>query len=184
MPFQNTVNAVQVLEGFAKAYDDASLAGIATAIQTVYEAHKNNLPTTLAVLGNSKRTIINSVNNYKTTIYVQYLWDWIADIVASYNEIVAFRKINPALCCVDESLFPFHVVLGGDTPESVAYRTPFFATLNEKQKEDIQLKELILLFEKLALIITSFNIEKVANIKVTPSTYGNFPLAAKAIPFY
>jgi hypothetical protein len=184
VPFKNITTAVQVLEGFAKAYDDTYLTGIATAIQTVYESHKNNLPTTLTVLGNSKSTILNAINTYKTTVSVQYLWDWIADIVATYNEIVSFRKINPALCCFDESLFPFHVVLGGDTTESLAYRTPFFATLNEKQKEDAQLKKLVLLFEKLALIISSFNIEKGIKIKVTPSAYGNIPLSEKTIPFY
>lgn len=184
VPFKNTVTAVQVLEGFAKAYDDAYLTGISAAIQTVYEAHKTHLPASLSVLGNCKSTILSSINIYKTTVSVQYLWDWIADIVAAYNEIVTFRKINPALCCVDESLFPFHVVLGSDTPESMAYRTPFFATLHEQQKENAQFKKLVLLFEKLALILTSFEIEKGAKIKVTPSVYGNMPLSEKAIPFY
>lgn len=184
VPFKNTVNAIQVLDGFTKAYSDAYLTEISNAIKTIYDAHQNNLPASTTVLGNCKSTLLNSVNTYKSSVSVQYLWDWISDIVAGYNEIIAFKKINPALCCVDENLFPFHVILGGDTPESMAYRTPFFATLNEKQKEGVQLKKLIGLFEKLALIITSFDIEKGAKIKVTPSSYGNVSLADKAIPFY
>lgn len=184
VPFKNTVTAVQVLEGFTKAYDDTFLTTISSAIQTVYGAHKNALPASLATLNNSKATILNTVNTYKATVSVQYLWDWIADIVAAYNEIVTFRKIHPALCCVDESLFAFHVVLGGDTPESMSYRTPFFATLHEKQKEGKQFKKLTLLFEKLATILVSFGLDKGAKIKVTPSAYGTIPLAEKAIPFY
>lgn len=184
VPFKNTVTAVQILEGFNKVYTDAYLTEISNAIKVVYDAHQSSLPASTAVLGNSKPTILNSVNVYKSTVSVQYLWDWISDIVSAYNEIVSFRKINPALCCVDENLFPFHVILGGDTPESLVYRTPFFATLNEKQKENVQLKKLVMLFEKLALLVSSFDIVKGTKIKVTPSSYGNMPLSEKAIPFY
>ena len=41
VPFQNIVTGTQVLDGFKKVYNDASVLGISNAIDKVYDDHKN-----------------------------------------------------------------------------------------------------------------------------------------------
>lgn len=184
VPFKNLITSAQVLDAFHKVLEPAFIKNLTDAVVSLYDNHKNSLPASLNVLNQSKTTVDKTINTYKTSVNVQYLWDWIEDIVNAYNEIIHFKKMNPALCCVDESLFPFHVVLGGNAPEDLKYRTPFYATLNEKAKETDALNQLIQLFERLALIISSFTIERLNTIKITPSYYGKSFLSQKAIPYY
>ncbi len=186
VPYKNIITASNVLDGFKKVYNDAFLTGITNSIAAVYQDFKNVLSqgSSLNILANSKGTINETVNKYKASVNIQYVWDWIFDIVTAYNDIIDFKKINPSLCCVDEDLFPFHVVLGGNENDKEVYRTPFIKTLNGNNEEHAKRKELILLFEKLALILTSFEIPKGNRIRITPSSSGNMPLSEKAIPFY
>ncbi|AUP79064.1 hypothetical protein [Flavivirga eckloniae] len=186
VPYKNLITASNILDGFKKVYNDSFLTEITGAIANVYDDFKNVLAqgSGLSVLENSKGTINDTVDKYKTSVNIQYVWDWIFDIVNAYNEIIDFRKLNPSLCCVDEDLFPFHVVLGGNTGDKEAYRTPFIKTLNGSHEEDAKRKELILLFKKLVLILTSFEIPEGNNIRITPSCSGKVPLSEKAIPFY
>jgi hypothetical protein len=186
VPYKNIVTGAQVLDGFKKAYHDTHLTNISDSISNIYQNYKSILfqDSDLNVLEQSKAKIVESVTLYQTSVHRQYLWDWIFDIVQTHNEIIDFKKRNPSLCCVDEGLFPFHVILGGHTSNEDIYRTPFIKALNGKNEENIKRKELTLLFEKLALIINSFEIQEETKIKITPSSHGNFPLSKKAIPFY
>ncbi|SEG60939.1 hypothetical protein SAMN05421847_2939 [Halpernia humi] len=186
VPFaSNLTTPVLVLDGFRKVYDDVFISDVSAKISTLYDDFKSSLRTAdLPILQSVKSKINASVNTYKSGINIQYLWDWISDIVEAYNEIVDFKELNPALCCVDESLFPFHVVLGGNSDFENTYRTPFFKTANANNKNKRKLKKLTVLFEKLALIISSFQVLKTDEIKITPSKYGSYALSKKAIPFY
>lgn len=186
VPYSNIVTATQVLDGFKKAHDNASVTSISNAIDKVYDDHKNYLTPqgSLTILENCKPKIEEIFNIHKSSTNVQYVWDWISDIVQAYNEIIAFKEINPTVCCINESLFPFHVVLGGNSVYSNTFRTPFIQTLNATKKEQKKAKKLTLLFERLAHILNSFEIEKNVKIKVTPSSYGNMALSEKAIPYY
>lgn len=186
VPYKNLITATNVLDGFRKVYSDSFVTAIATGITTVYHDFKNIIPqgTSLNLLENSRSKIAETVEKHKGNINIQYVWDWIFDIVSTFNEIIEFNKINPSLCCVEESLFPFHVVLGGNTEDATVYRTPFIKTLNGSNEENAKLKELRFLFEKLVVILTSFEIPKAGSIKITPSSLGNIPLSEKAIPFY
>ncbi len=184
--YENIVTATDVLNGFKKVYKDTFLTSIATAIKKVYVDFKSILPQgiNLTVLENSKVKIEATVENYKDSVNIQYLWDWLFDITETYNEIITFKEVNPSLCCVDERLFPFHVALGGNSADKAIYRTPFIKTLNGVELENSKRKEVTLLFEKLATILSSFEIPKTNVIKVTPSSLGKIPLTEKAIPFY
>lgn len=186
VPYKNIITATNVLDGFRKVYKDTFLTEITTSITSVFNDFKNVLPqeSNLNILENCKSKITETVDKYKASVNLQYVWDWISDIVATQNEIINFKKINPSLCCVDENLFPFHVVLGGNAIDKEIYRTPFIKTLNGNSEENSKLKELAFLFEKLVLILTSFEIPKAVAIKVTPSSLGNMPLSEKAIPYY
>lgn len=186
VPYTNIVTGPNVLDQFRKAYEPSFLVGVSNTIATAYAEYKDisengaNLP----ILENSKAKIDETVNSYKSSVNIQYVWDWISDITQAYNEIAAFKEVNPTLCCVDEGLFPFHVVLGGNDVNLNAYRTPFIGTLNATKKEQAKFKKLTLLFERLAHIINSFNVEPRSKIKITPSAYGTIPLSEKAIPYY
>ncbi|TGD57503.1 PKD domain-containing protein [Flavobacterium humi] len=186
VPFQNITTGTQVLDAFKKVYDPAQVNTISNAIDNVYEDHKEALAPhgNLAVLDNSKAKIDEMVNIHKASVNIQYVWDWISDIVEAYNEIIAFKKLYPTLCCINENLFPFHVVLGGNSAYANTFRTPFIQTLSATKKEEKKVQKLTLLFERLAHILNSFEVEKNIKIKVTPSSYGNLPLSEKAIPYY
>lgn len=186
VPYTNIVTGPNVLDQFRKAYDPTYLTGVSNAIAEIYIDYKNGVANgiNLPVLENCKVKIDETVNSYKSSVNIQYLWDWIYDITEAYNEIAAYKEINPTLCCIDESLFPFHVVLGGNEANLNAYRTPFISALNTTKKEQGKLKKLTLLFERLAHIINSFGIERNSKIKITPSAYGNIALSEKSIPYY
>lgn len=182
----STSIANTVLDQFKKVLTNAFLTNISNAIQTIYNDFENVLieNSGLSVLNDSKNSIKEIVEDYQDSDHIQYLWDWIFDIVASYNEIVTFSKLNQSLCCVNESLFPFHVALGGVSKEENLFRTPFIKTANATNEAYAKRKEVTLLFQKLALLITSFEVPKQNVIKITPSTIGNVFLSEKAIPFY
>ncbi|WP_309641287.1 hypothetical protein [Flavobacterium sp.] len=183
--YNNLTTAANVLDGFRKVYDDNYLISISVAIAKIYQGFKMMSGiAAFPVLDNSKGEIESHVNAYKNGSNVQYLWDWISDIVQAYNEIIDFMEVNPALCCVDESMFPFHVVLGNDSDLSNRFRTPFIRTLDAAKKRQIKMRKLRLLFQRLEHIITGFRIDKTDRIKVTPSSYGNVDLSKKSIPFY
>ncbi len=186
VPYQNIMTASEVLNEFTKAFSDTFLNTINKYTNRLYLDFKNQLPqrTDLIVLENSKSKIEEILNSYASGIHIQYIWDWIFDIVEAYNEIIDFKTINPTLCCADEELFPFHVILGGNTSDNDVYKTPFIKILQGANEENTKRKELTLLFEKLVLIITSFEIPETNKIKVTPSSLGNVSLSKKAIPFY
>ena len=188
LDFSDTSTSIAntVLEQFKKVLTHPFLTSISTAIQTIYQDFENVLVenTGLTVLNNSKNNIKEIVEEYEDSVYIQYLWDWIFDIVSCYNDIVSFSEINPSLCCVNENAFPFHVALGGVTTEENLFRTPFIKTANATNEAYGKRKEVTLLFQRLALLITSFEVPKQNIIKVTPSTIGNVALSEKAIPFY
>ncbi|MCW3162448.1 hypothetical protein [Chryseobacterium oryctis] len=184
VPYNTITTPAKVLDNFVKPFSAAYIKSVSDAVSKIYNEYKGITNQNLNVLNDAKTVIDKNLKAYKDTINVQYFWDWMSDIVSAYNELICSKKTELSLCCVNEALFPFHVVLGGSTAQSLTYRTPFFSTNNSSKKNEKKLKELQLLFEKLAHIISSFKIEKNLNIRITPSQYGDVKLSEKALPFY
>ena len=148
-------------------------------------------------LGNVKPRIDALHTQYRNDIHIQYVSDWMSDLIATYNEISQFNTCNPAICCPSNDPFPFHVLLGLAEFETndietendlYRFRTPFIKTgiLAEEQKEKkIELEGLI---KKLIHQINGFSIPleaiKSKGIKITPSSIGSTPLSKRAIPHY
>lgn len=184
VPYNDILNPQKVLENFTTPFNTAFVKNISDAVSKIYNEYKGLTNQSLNALNDCKSTIEKNLKSYKGTIYVQYFWDWISDIVATYNEIKSYRKNDFSMCCVDESLFPFHVVLGGNDESSLSYRTPFFATGNSSSKSRKNKDEIKILFEKLAHIISYFKVGKNLAVRITPSNYGIFKLSKKALPYY
>jgi hypothetical protein len=132
-------------------------------------------------------------NNYS----LQYVWDWISDMVHTYNEIAQFHLCNPSLCCPNQSEFPFHILLGSaEIPTEhimhdnslFKYRTPFIKTGIAASEDRASKKILKGYLEKLIMQIGSFNLNVEAvskeGVKITPSRLRSQDNTNKAIPFY
>lgn len=141
---------------------------------------------------------INSVFNlHKNGFYLQYVWDWMNDLVGTYNEIAQFHTCNPSVCCPKSNLFPFHILLGSAEFDTTAiaydnelfkFRTPFIKTGVLGESERGLKQELKALIEKLIRQIGTFNLNFEAviekGIKITPSCSGKVPLSKRAMPYY
>lgn len=183
VPFKNLVTGQQVLDGFKNWYDDAFLTQLSNQINAIYNTNKNVLKSTsdFSSLNNCKTQLTQTINANKDKLQIQYVCDWIGDIVSAYNEIVDFENQNPTFCCFDESQFPFHIILGNINMEN-NFRTPFVKTGNT-DKEILLRNKLNILFERLVLLVKSWSITDTV-IRITPTIYGKTPLSKKSIPYY
>ena len=186
VPVKDLSTAEDVLKGFQKIFlDTINIEILDERITKIFKAYQPvlNKKTDFSALQNVKNLLQNTVNISKESVQVQYIWDWFFDLSESYNEIVDFSAINPAICCVDEKLFPFHVVLGNDSDNNENLKTPFFKTSYSSKKEETKITELNLLFERIKHLLLNWKIDD-NEIRITPSSYGNLSLSKKAMPFY
>lgn len=185
VPHNQLITGSDVLNEFKKNLADSVVTLVSDKINLAYKNYKLIIDDMVDfnVLNNPKTALETVINAHKNSVNVQYLWDWMSDIASAYNEIIEFNERNPSLCCVDEAMFPFHVVLGNADDHDINYRTPFFSTQNSSLKNKQKRKELSLLFERLVHLI-KFWITEDHVIKITPSFYGDIPLSKKSIPFY
>lgn len=132
------ITGSDVLNEFKKNLTDSVISSVSEKISLAYKSYQSIISNTVDfnVLNNPKAALETVINTHKNSINVQYLWDWIFDIASAYNEIIAFNERNPSLCCVDEAMFPFHIVLGKVDDNNINYRTPFFSTQNSSLKNN------------------------------------------------
>lgn len=185
VPHHQLITGSDVLNEFKKNLSDSVISNVSDKISLAYKSYQSITSDTVDfnVLNNPKAALETVINTHKNSINVQYLWDWMSDIASAYNEIIEFNERNPSLCCVDEKMFPFHIVLGKVDDNNINYRTPFFSTQNSSLKNNQKRKELSLLFERLVHLIKFWKVQN-NGIKVTPSVYGDVPLSKKSIPYY
>lgn len=132
-------------------------------------------------------------------LFLQYYYDFFDDILKAYDE---FRWKGAELmcaCCPPKETFPRHLMLGMLFPASVSnpgvYRHHFLASPIIGDCEE-RTNELKLLFQRLVEMIKSFTntplpkplgadtSAKDAQIRITPSQFGDVPPGDKAIPYY
>jgi hypothetical protein len=127
-------------------------------------------------------------------IFSQYFYDFLDDLIQAYDEF-RWKAIEfMALCIPPVELFPRHLELGETGNGNFAgkkvhrhYFRPSPALANQKKLgEEVQL-----LFERLRLMVESFNLLALVkapvtkdSVKITPSKLGDVPLSEKAIPYY
>ncbi|TXD85064.1 hypothetical protein ESY86_00490 [Subsaximicrobium wynnwilliamsii] len=198
VPKTNLITGNHIFNAF-KAVINQSKKTLSESIQTVhqhFEPFHGNLEN-FSQLQNAL-TIINSMHQkFDDTLYIQYVWDWLNDMAATYNEISHYHACQLSICCPKQNDFPFHVLLGSAEKETASinhnnnlynYRTHFINTginsTEEKEKHEV-LKGLL---QKLIYQLGSFWVMAAPNqqqvVRITPSNIGCKLHSERAIPYY
>ncbi|TND08168.1 MAG: Uncharacterized protein FD123_2562 [Bacteroidetes bacterium] len=170
-----------------------------SVLETVYPAGD---PLTVSVIPAGGKPEWNEVINGSFSpgagpayLGIQYMYDFVKDLILAYNEFrnVAFDLMSQ--CCVSSTLFPRHLFLGEAIPvddcRPSKYRHEWLAApVTGEQK--IALARLISLHQRMVLMLKQFDTTIIHNpsqvslpdIKVTPSREKMQPLSARAIPYY
>lgn len=118
-PQISLINGQQVLNAFlSKVENPKVLQQIDEKIKLVYNSFQDDYFKSINgynTLLNVRSKITEVLRANRTKWHAQYIWDWMHDIVAAYNEIIVHNeKASFSLCCSSayESKFPFHVFLG------------------------------------------------------------------------
>jgi len=118
VPQTNLVNGQQILNAFYGMMNDTVLSRITTAIFELYESFKNKFNDSIdnySFLANVRPKLDEVVKSYRSTITIQYAWQWLCDIVEAYNEIYDLNETHSlSSCCSSDtpSMFPLHLLLG------------------------------------------------------------------------
>lgn len=128
---------------------------------------------------------------------IQYMYDFVKDLVLAYDEFrnVAFDLMSE--CCVSSALFPRHLFLGEIIPLSDCkpskYRHEFIAApVTHEQR--VARETLIELHQRMVLLLKMFNPSRIHNpptattgvlpMRITPSYEKQSWLSQRAIPYY
>lgn len=211
---QLVLSDIQNLNDFVRGYDAAIFQGglrLARAIHRLYILYKplfylqlgsttNPFPGyELAVVTANTFTVKlrSIINNSRLT--VQYVYDLILDLKATYDELSCKLFDLTSDCCPNPNLFPQHLMLGELQDHPIGqfdpnllyppsiYRHHFISAPIYNHQSDLLLsiKQLI---QRLVLMIQRFTLDGLLDnrtpLKITPSKDCTVPLGKQAIPFY
>lgn len=191
VPATNMVATGQILMPFVNAVIELlqnTGAVLTAAYEAFYPAVSDLYPSDpFDAFSKQSEEFKKAIDSAKPPVALQYFYDFASDIVQAYDELRWKGLELLCACNPPEELFPRHLLLGLLVPASVtnpeAYRQPFLASPATspcaKLREDFRL-----LFQRLVEIIKCFSLEGMDDIRITPSSYGKFPLSEKAIPGY
>jgi len=118
---------------------------------------------------------------------IQYYYDFLKDIVETYNHFRDLLFNDNTWCCPEGDAFQKHLLLGnlisGANPDE--NRTGFYPS-NMTSKTSKQLDHAKFLAKKLNTLIQIFEVpqEEKGLIRITPSLFEDQPLEERAIPYY
>ena len=126
----------------------------------------------------------------RSDVGIQYYYDFLQDVVESYNQFRDLLFGDNTWCCPDINWFPKHLLLGNlvlisdaDPDEN---RTDFYPSPAISQTAE-SLNHAKFLVRKLDTLIQTFQIPAVSSagsVRITPSLFGDHPLEERAIPYY
>jgi hypothetical protein len=195
VPYADLNNTSDVLNAFVSLVDDTTLTQVANAYNSCYQQYgalvnaTTNPFTNLLTNLQSARSSIQASN----PVFIQYLYDFVDDLIKAYEEFTAQATAIVGTCCPDENLFPLHLVLGLASQATNAftkdnYRNYFiYSALFSKMGEDTS--DAALLFNRMVIMVNYFTVQsqalqQQAAITITPSKYEYPPLSDRAIPYY
>ncbi len=156
-------------------------------------------------------SLLNGINNYsfgsaadfkKTLdfirvsfpIYLQYVYDFIYDLIKAVDEFKYKAYFITSECCGDEMKFPFHLTLGEaatNTSSAIsAFRQYFiYSPLFDSQSRGASelrslLMRMILMHQAYLLVEKSIRKGLPQDIRITPSAYGRNFISDRCIPYY
>ena len=155
----------------------------------------------------------NVVYQYSSNqLLIQYLYDVFLDVAQAYNEFLRAAFRMEAECCPNPDRFPRHVLLGEIKPQPIAFlpqssdwskfdhlkadtgvgpstapaafRHHFIPS--KLDRHHAGLREVQTLHYRLYLLAFRYRVDDLmkADLRITPSRTGDYPLSDKAVPFY
>lgn len=122
-----------------------------------------------------------------TDVRIQYYYDFLKDIVDTYNEFRDLLYCDNTLCSPEHGLFPKHLLLGDLAVAGVdlgEYRTAFYPSPALCCKGRT-LEHAKFLLKKIDTMINSFDVNTTTPaIRITPSQFEEYALEERAIPYY
>ncbi len=134
----------------------------------------------------------NLLNQIQTSVSadlnLQYYYDFLKDVVETYN---LFRELlfgDSTWCCPDSTWFPKHLLLGNLIPENdlEENRTTFYPSPLISQTA-ASLNHAKFLIQTLDTLLKTFQVpvaSATTPIRITPSLFEDQPLEERAIPYY
>ena len=199
VPATNLVTTANIIDAYRDVLDEGFIKQIEAAIGKLFILFKPFLKDLYANTGYesfyevfkflAKDAAVNDL------IVIQYYYDFISDVLATYTELrdKGFEFI--AECCPDTTLFPRHLLLGPATGNFGSFQSDYrdyFIPSPAIANNSYLVGELRSLFAKLVLLKENFSVPEIApngdpkkvQLRITPSLLGKFTLSQKAIPYY
>jgi hypothetical protein len=135
------------------------------------------------------RTKLTSIhNNSLGSVGIQYYYDFLKDVVETYNQFWELLFGDMTWLCPDINWFPKHLLLGNLILDSNLdeNRTAFYPSPAVSQTSD-NLQHAKFLARKLDTLIQTFEVPTAFikfPIRITPSLFEDQPLEERAIPYY
>ncbi|MCB0502662.1 MAG: hypothetical protein KDD32_08255 [Bacteroidetes bacterium] len=196
VPSTYILNSEMVLKNFLKIMDRDFILTIEKTLKAAYQSLgyyiEDEFPNNpFSGLANNFSFLYDGSLTIQQLLFVQYYYDFFSDVLLAYEELRQMCNDCLAICCPNEQLFPRHLILGNAIPVSDEFRhhwiqSPAFScNCCSEGRIRFLLKKIAVMIQKLDLPKNIFNDRKNgAEVKITPSSYGNLPLSDKAIPYY
>ncbi len=189
----NTVNYNSLKESYRDAIINSNvLSDLTSAIISLYSDFESLIDSTKLEVKNASdiTNLIKSIfdiNALNVPLDIQYLYDLLKDLVATYEEIKCLLFDLRVQCCPDNTSFPKHLLLGELELTSSYYecRHRFYPTpIHQQGQENLQqVRSLINRFYRL-LVEYTVNTGEETEIKITPSKTALHLLSDRSIPYY
>jgi hypothetical protein len=119
---------------------------------------------------------------------IQYVYDFLCDVAASYREFKEALFGDNVLCVPDPALFPKHTLLGRVASKGSAVEDPYRYGFYESPLLNLKSENLNrarMLHKRIDGLIRSFHVPAPSpDLRVIPSRREGFDLGARAIPYY
>jgi hypothetical protein len=119
---------------------------------------------------------------------VQYHYDFVRDLVDTWNEMRSCLFGESAWCCPDIDGFPKHLLLGKVVPGDDAGENRLGFYPSAAISRDVALQRAVFLAQKIDVMLSAFDEANpavvAAGVSVTPSYTQRMPLSDRAIPCY
>lgn len=199
VPAQNMQHPANVLQAFDNVLNATLLKEVATAYQFVFDLFD-------PLLNGGRDGAPSNVYTHLTKLLVvarkaypahyQYLYDYADDLIKAYHDFSELVFDALSECLPDQNLFPLHLMLGEAGQSSAGSQTAFrhhflYSPLFNGQKERGEAARMY--YRRMILLLTDFDLPSVvkqsaanrlADVRITPSVLGEYPLGQRCLPFY